>query len=110
MESTKSTIKMLISFTMSAMIQSSMQIIGELVMTYYWFGFPPVSTVLLMTILLLMLSWTGIAFGLLVSAITSDIVCALFLLIGNFFSNILLCGVIWPIEGKSGAEDHCKCV
>eukprot|EP00041_Stephanoeca_diplocostata_P023505 m.579068 g.579068 ORF g.579068 m.579068 type:complete len:963 (-) comp22311_c0_seq1:316-3204(-) len=65
------------------------------------FSLPMRGELVFVVLLMLLLGLTGMAYGLLISALASTEVDAMHIALGTFFPSMLLSGIIWPLEGMA---------
>lgn len=78
------------------------QIALVLGVTFYAFEIPSRGPFAWVALLVLLQGCTGMAFGLLISAVCSAENTAVMLLVGTFYINLILAGIIWPVEAMPG--------
>ena len=74
------------------------QIALVLLVTFFVFEIPSRGPFALAVLLILLQGCTGMAFGLIISAICREENTAVMMLVGTFYINLILAGIIWPIE------------
>jgi len=75
------------------------QVALVLVFMIYVFGVPAEGPMVWVVCLTLLQGLCGMAFGLVVSALCDNEQDAIQLALGSFYPNLLLSGIIWPLEG-----------
>lgn len=74
------------------------QISLVLTFTFFVFEIPSNGPFLWVVLLILLQGCTGMGFGLLVSAVCDEENTAVMMLVGTFYTNLILAGIIWPLE------------
>lgn len=74
------------------------QISLVLAFTFFVFEIPSNGPFFYVVLLILLQGCTGMAFGLLVSAVCDEENTAVMMLVGTFYTNLILAGIIWPLE------------
>ncbi|KAG9510520.1 ABC transporter G family member 23, partial [Fragariocoptes setiger] len=74
------------------------QISLVLAFVFFVFEIPSKGPFIWVILLILLQGCTGMAFGLLVSAVCQEENTAVMMLVGTFYTNLILAGIIWPIE------------
>ena len=74
------------------------QISLVLAFTFFVFEIPSNGPFFWVVLLILLQGCTGMGFGLLVSAVCDEENTAVMMLVGTFYTNLILAGIIWPIE------------
>jgi len=74
------------------------QISLVLAFTFFVFEIPSHGPFFWVVLLILLQGCTGMGFGLLVSAICDEENTAVMMLVGTFYTNLILAGIIWPLE------------
>lgn len=74
------------------------QIALVLAFTFFVFEIPSNGPFFWVVLLILLQGCTGMAFGLLVSAVCDEENTAVMMLVGTFYTNLILAGIIWPLE------------
>lgn len=74
------------------------QISLVLAFTFFVFEIPSHGPFFWVVLLILLQGCTGMGFGLLVSAVCEEENTAVMMLVGTFYTNIILAGIIWPLE------------
>lgn len=74
------------------------QISLVLMFTFFVFEIPSHGPFLWVVLLILLQGCTGMGFGLLVSAVCDEENTAVMMLVGTFYTNLILAGIIWPLE------------
>lgn len=69
-----------------------------LTFTFFVFEIPSNGPFLWVVLLILLQGCTGMGFGLLVSAVCEEENTAVMMLVGTFYTNLILAGIIWPLE------------
>lgn len=75
-----------------------MQISLVLAFTFFVFDIPSHGPFFWVVLLILLQGCTGMGFGLLVSAVCDEENTAVMMLVGTFYTNLILAGIIWPLE------------
>lgn len=76
----------------------TIQISLVLAFTFFVFEIPSNGPFFWVVLLILLQGCTGMGFGLLVSAVCDEENTAVMMLVGTFYTNLILAGIIWPIE------------
>lgn len=74
------------------------QISLVLAFTFFVFDIPSNGPFFWVILLILLQGCTGMSFGLLVSALCDEENTAVMMLVGTFYTNLILAGIIWPLE------------
>lgn len=74
------------------------QISLVLAFTFFVFEIPSNGPFFWVVLLILLQGCTGMGFGLLVSAVCEEENTAVMMLVGTFYTNLILAGIIWPLE------------
>lgn len=74
------------------------QISLVLAFTFFVFEIPSNGPFFWVVLLILLQGCTGMGFGLLVSAVCDEENTAVMMLVGTFYTNLILAGIIWPLE------------
>ena len=98
----------LLSHTLTQFLILCLQIIIMLLMPFVVFDRQITGSLTLLIALALSQGFCGISFGLMISAICSDIVYAAMFTICLFFISIILGGVFWPIENMPSYLRYCS--
>lgn len=69
-----------------------------LTFTFFVFEIPSNGPFFWVVLLILLQGCTGMGFGLLVSAVCDEENTAVMMLVGTFYTNLILAGIIWPLE------------
>lgn len=69
-----------------------------LAFTFFVFEIPSNGPFVWVVLLILLQGCTGMGFGLLVSAVCDEENTAVMMLVGTFYTNLILAGIIWPLE------------
>jgi ABC-type multidrug transport system permease subunit len=92
------TSQILLAHALVQVVVMSVQIALVLVVSFLVFRIPsrgPIGWVLL---LVLLQGCAGMSYGLLISAVCSEENTAVMLLVGTFYINLILAGIIWPVQ------------
>ncbi|KAI1295551.1 ABC transporter G family member 20 [Halotydeus destructor] len=92
------TLQVLIAHALTQVIVMVVQILLVLVFTFLVFDIPSRGPFIWVILLLLLQGMTGMAFGLVVSATCHQENTAVMMILGTFYPNLILSGIIWPIE------------
>lgn len=93
-----STSQILLAHAAVQVFVMTIQIALVLAFTFFVFEIPSNGPFIWVILLILLQGCTGMAFGLLVSAICNEENTAVMMLVGTFYTNLILAGIIWPIE------------
>lgn len=91
-------VQMLISHSIVQLVVMVVQISLVVFFTFVIYKVPTNGPFIWVFILLLLQGLAGMSFGLMVSAICREENTAIMMILGTFYPNLLLAGVIWPIE------------
>lgn len=91
-------VQMLISHSIVQLVVMLVQISLVVFFTFVIYKVPTNGPFVWVFILLLLQGLAGMSFGLMVSAICKEENTAIMMILGTFYPNLLLAGVIWPIE------------
>lgn len=91
-------VQMLISHSIVQLVVMIVQISLVVFFTFVIYKVPTNGPFIWVFILLLLQGLAGMSFGLMVSAICREENTAIMMILGTFYPNLLLAGVIWPIE------------
>jgi len=91
-------VQMLISHSIVQLVVMIVQISLVVFFTFVIYKVPTNGPFVWVFILLLLQGLAGMSFGLMVSAICKEENTAIMMILGTFYPNLLLAGVIWPIE------------
>jgi len=92
------TLQILIAHGLTQIIVMIVQILLVLVFTFLVFDIPSRGPFIWVILLLLLQGMTGMAFGLVVSATCHQENTAVMMILGTFYPNLILSGIIWPLE------------
>ncbi|RWS08097.1 ATP-binding cassette transporter sub-family H 88708-like protein, partial [Dinothrombium tinctorium] len=92
------TLQILIAHSLTQLIVMVVQITFVLLFTFVVFDIPSRGPFYLVILLLLLQGCTGMAFGLVVSACCHQENTAVMMILGTFYPNLILSGIIWPLE------------
>lgn len=92
------TLQILIAHALTQIIVMVVQILLILVFTFLVFDIPSRGPFGWVVVLLLLQGCTGMAFGLVVSATCHQENTAVMMILGTFYPNLILSGIIWPLE------------
>jgi len=92
------TLQILIAHALVQIFVMIIQIILVLFFTFLVFDIPSRGPFILVILLLLLQGATGMAFGLVVSAMCQQENTAVMMILGTFYPNLILSGIIWPLE------------
>uniref|UniRef100_UPI00398F6660 ABC transporter G family member 20 n=1 Tax=Pristiophorus japonicus TaxID=55135 RepID=UPI00398F6660 len=93
-----SSLEVILAHIFSHLVTMTIQIILLLIFTFLVFKIPNEGSLPLIVILILLQGITGISMGLIISAAFDDEQSAAQVSLGIFYPNIVLSGIIWPIE------------
>lgn len=91
-------VQMLISHSIVQLVVMVVQISLVVFFTFVIYKVPTNGPFIWVFFLLLLQGLAGMSFGLMVSAICKEENTAIMMILGTFYPNLLLAGVIWPIE------------
>ncbi|XP_069787823.1 ABC transporter G family member 20 isoform X2 [Narcine bancroftii] len=91
-------LEVILAHTISQLVTMTIQIILLLIFTFFVFKIPNEGSLPLLVILILLQGITGISLGLVISAAFDDEQSATQFALGIFYPDIVLSGIIWPIE------------
>lgn len=91
-------VQMLISHSIVQLVVMIVQISLVVFFTFVIYKVPTNGPFIWVFLLLLLQGLAGMSFGLMVSAICNEENTAIMMILGTFYPNLLLAGVIWPIE------------
>lgn len=91
-------VQMLISHSIVQLVVMIVQISLVVFFTFVIYKVPTNGPFIWVFLLLLLQGLAGMSFGLMVSAICKEENTAIMMILGTFYPNLLLAGVIWPIE------------
>lgn len=91
-------VQMLISHSIVQLLVMVVQISLVVFFTFVIYQVPSNGPFVWVFLLLLLQGLAGMSFGLMVSAICNEENTAIMMILGTFYPNLLLAGVIWPIE------------
>lgn len=91
-------VQMLISHSIVQLVVMIVQISLVVFFTFVIYQVPTNGPFVWVFLLLLLQGLAGMSFGLMVSAICNEENTAIMMILGTFYPNLLLAGVIWPIE------------
>ncbi|CAG2112457.1 unnamed protein product, partial [Medioppia subpectinata] len=92
------TLQILVAHAVVQIFVMVIQIILVLVFTFLVFDIPSRGPFVWVVSLLLLQGTTGMAFGLVVSALCQQENTAVMMILGTFYPNLILSGIIWPLE------------
>jgi len=92
------TLQVLVAHALTQIIVVVVQIVFVLVFTFLVFEVPSRGPFIWVVLLLLLQGTTGMAFGLVVSACCHEENTAVMMILGTFYPNLILSGIIWPLE------------
>lgn len=81
----------------------SIQVVLLLIFTFAVFNIPSRGPFIWVIIITLVQSSCGMAFGLLISSLTTEETSATMLALGSFYPNLLLSGTVWPTQAMPTA-------
>ncbi|XP_060943701.1 ABC transporter G family member 23 [Limanda limanda] len=93
-----SSMETMLAHLFSQLFVISVQIILLLLFILLAFNMPNEGSLVLVIILIVLQGVTGISFGLVISAAIDDEQSANQAALGVFYPNLILCGIIWPVE------------
>lgn len=91
-------VQMLLSHSIVQLVVMIVQISLVVFFTFVIYKVPTNGPFIWVFLLLLLQGLAGMSFGLMVSAICKEENTAIMMILGTFYPNLLLAGVIWPIE------------
>ncbi|CAB3383900.1 Hypothetical predicted protein [Cloeon dipterum] len=91
--------EILLSHVLTQLLVLFVQSIECLLLSFFLFGMESNGSILLLTSLTVLQGFCGMCFGFLISIVCENISAANYLSIGSFYPMILLCGIVWPLEG-----------
>ncbi|XP_059468447.1 ABC transporter G family member 23-like [Neocloeon triangulifer] len=91
--------EILLSHVLTQMLVLFAQTIECLLLSFLLFGMTSNGSIILVTLLTVLEGFCGMCFGFLISIVCENISAANYLSIGSFYPMILLCGIVWPLEG-----------
>lgn len=92
------TSQILLAHASVQVIVMTIQISLVLAFTFFVFEIPSNGPFFWVVLLILLQGCTGMGFGLLVSAVCDEENTAVMMLVGTFYTNLILAGIIWPLE------------
>uniref|UniRef100_A0A6G1SLW4 ABC transporter G family member 23 n=2 Tax=Aceria tosichella TaxID=561515 RepID=A0A6G1SLW4_9ACAR len=92
------TSQILVAHAAVQVVVMTAQIALVLAFTFIVFEIPSHGPFFWVVLLILLQGCTGMAFGLLVSALCDEENTAVMMLVGTFYTNLILAGIIWPLE------------
>lgn len=90
--------QILLAHAINQIVVMVIQIFMVLGCTFFIFEIPSRGPFAWVVLLILLQGCTGMGFGLLVSAICKEENTAVMMVVGTFYTNLILAGIIWPIE------------
>ncbi|XP_071441834.1 ABC transporter G family member 23-like [Hetaerina americana] len=91
--------EILMSHVVTQFVVMTVQVVVVLVLSFPVFGISIVGDMLYVVILTVLNGLCGMCFGFLISCACDDERSATYLGLGSFLPVIMLCGIIWPVEG-----------
>jgi len=98
-----SSTEFIISHVFTQLLVLHVQIFLLLIFTFLVFEIPSRGPFFWVTLLTLLQSSCGMAFGLMISAMTKEETSATMLALGSFYPNLLLSGTVWPTQAMPDA-------
>lgn len=92
------TSQILLAHAVNQVVVMVIQICLVLGCTFFVFEIPSRGPFFWVVLLILLQGCTGMGFGLLVSAICNEENTAVMMVVGTFYTNLILAGIIWPVE------------
>lgn len=92
------TSQILVAHASVQVLVMTIQIALVLAFTFIVFEIPSHGPFFWVVLLILLQGCTGMSFGLLVSALCDEENTAVMMLVGTFYTNLILAGIIWPLE------------
>jgi len=92
-------LEIVVSYVLSQFLIIVMQVIIALVVVFFVFKIPCDGPVLLFILLCLLQGVVGMSYGFFLSTICDTTADAMKMAISSFFPVLMVCGVIWPLEG-----------
>jgi len=92
------TLQVLVAHALTQIIVMVVQIVFVLIFTFLVFEIPSRGPFIWVILLLLLQGCTGMAFGLVVSACCHEENTAVMMILGTFYPNLILSGIIWPLD------------
>jgi len=92
-------LEILASYMFSQFLVIVIQVATALVVVFGLFQIPCSGSLALFSILSLLQGFVGVSYGFLLSTVCSTTAEAMKLSISSFFPSLLLCGIVWPLEG-----------
>lgn len=92
--------QVLVSHVLTQSIVLVAQVLVILIFTFLIFEIPSRGPFILVIAIALLQGVCGMSFGLLISSVAYDEATAVMLAMSAFFPNLILCGIVWPIEGQ----------
>ncbi|XP_068423797.1 ABC transporter G family member 20 [Clinocottus analis] len=93
-----SSLETMLAHLFSQLLVISVQIVLLLLFILLVFKLPNEGSLALVVVLIVLQGITGISFGLVISAAIDDEQSANQAALGMFYPNLILCGIIWPVE------------
>lgn len=98
-----SSTEFIMSHVFTQLLVLHVQIFLLLIFTFLVFEIPSRGPFIFVALLTLLQSSCGMAFGLMISALTKEEVSATMLALGSFYPNLLLSGTVWPTQAMPDA-------
>lgn len=98
-----SSTEFIMSHVFTQLLVLHVQIFSLLIFTFLVFEIPSRGPFIFVGLLTLLQSSCGMAFGLMISALTKEEVSATMLALGSFYPNLLLSGTVWPTQAMPDA-------
>jgi len=92
-------LEIVVSYVLSQFLIIVVQVIIALVVVFFLFKIPCDGPVLLFVLLCLLQGMVGMSYGFFLSTICDTTADAMKMAISSFFPVLMVCGVIWPLEG-----------
>lgn len=91
--------QVLVSHVFTQFFVLMVQVFGLLIFTFLVFDIPSRGPFVWVILLTLLQGTCGMAYGMLISSVCDEETSAVMLSLGSFYPNLLLSGIIWPVEG-----------
>ncbi|XP_054710779.1 LOW QUALITY PROTEIN: ABC transporter G family member 20-like [Uloborus diversus] len=90
--------EVLFSILLTLFLTMLLQVALVLLCTFQAFSIPSRGPIMWVVVAVLLVGLEGMAYGLFISAIVNDENIAMMIAMGSFYPNLLLSGIIWPVE------------
>ncbi|XP_055933092.1 ABC transporter G family member 20-like [Argiope bruennichi] len=90
--------EVMFSMLFSLFVTMLLQVVLVLVLTFKAFSIPCRGPLIWVVIAVLLTGLEGMSYGLFISSIVNDENIAMMIAMGSFYPNLLLSGIIWPVE------------